>query len=696
MSIKGILRTKEKEQLVEYYPQTTYDNVVSDSGGNLSTDISELKTFKDTAKVKLDGISENANKTEQSTTNGNIKIDGAETLVYTHPTGAGNLHIPVGGSKGQILRWSALGTAVWGDENTTTYDVVTQEVNGLMSAVDKIKLDGIAAGANNYVHPGTGTNPHGTTKADIGLGQVSNWAASSEITANSDTLYATTKMVALVRAEKSNATNLINGTAVGTLQSNHESTSASEQYAVAIGMGNKAFGRSSFAEGMSCTAAGLSSHAEGMYSSALENTAHAEGTRCTASGQSSHAEGWQTTSSGIGSHCEGENSESYGETSHCEGFKTTSSGTYSHAEGYSANKANMGDPSLSGTTMLNAYNVWKAASRARFAIAWGKGSHAEGGNCAAFGEYSHAEGYASCARGSSSHAEGYITTAIGNYSHAEGYTTTVNGNFGHVEGSNTSVTAHSAHAEGSYTTAETYAIHVQGQFNKTNSGTYDRFTATNNAFVIGNGTSAAKSNAFRVTFDGKTYGLSAFNSTGADYAEYFEWADGNPNNEDRIGRFVALDGRKIKIAESDEDYIVGIISGNQSIIGNASEDSWNDMYMRDRFDRLIYEDVEVEREEPVYNPVTGEIDVTTITLTEKHIKLNPDYDPEVEYIPRSERKEWGIVGMLGQIRVIDDGTCQVNGYCKPSKNGIATHTDDKSGYRVLERIDDNLIRVIMK
>jgi hypothetical protein len=36
---------------------------------------------------------------------------------YTHPTTSGNKHIPSGGSSGQILRWSANGTAVWGDEN---------------------------------------------------------------------------------------------------------------------------------------------------------------------------------------------------------------------------------------------------------------------------------------------------------------------------------------------------------------------------------------------------------------------------------------------------------------------------------------------------------------------------------------------------------------------------------------------------
>lgn len=37
--------------------------------------------------------------------------------------------------------------------NNTTYNVATTSANGLMSASDKTKLDGIATGANNYSHP---------------------------------------------------------------------------------------------------------------------------------------------------------------------------------------------------------------------------------------------------------------------------------------------------------------------------------------------------------------------------------------------------------------------------------------------------------------------------------------------------------------------------------------------------------------
>lgn len=89
--------------------------------------------FTDAYKAKLDGIAENANN-------------------YVHPTTPGNKHIPAGGSSGQILRWESDGTAVWGNDNNTVYTEATVTASGLMSATDKVKLDGIAAGAEVNVN----------------------------------------------------------------------------------------------------------------------------------------------------------------------------------------------------------------------------------------------------------------------------------------------------------------------------------------------------------------------------------------------------------------------------------------------------------------------------------------------------------------------------------------------------------------
>lgn len=71
--------------------------------------------FTDVLLTKLNGIAQNATKVEQSTTNGNIVINGAEVKVYTEPTGNGNYRLPAGGSVGQVLRAVGEGAGAWGN-----------------------------------------------------------------------------------------------------------------------------------------------------------------------------------------------------------------------------------------------------------------------------------------------------------------------------------------------------------------------------------------------------------------------------------------------------------------------------------------------------------------------------------------------------------------------------------------------------
>lgn len=91
--------------------------------------------------------------------------------VYEHPTTSGNKHIPAGGVSGQILRWSADGTAEWGEDNNTTYELATSSLPGLMSSADKAKLDGIAEGANKYtyIHPNSGVAEGTYTSVTVDL-----------------------------------------------------------------------------------------------------------------------------------------------------------------------------------------------------------------------------------------------------------------------------------------------------------------------------------------------------------------------------------------------------------------------------------------------------------------------------------------------------------------------------------------------
>lgn len=295
------------------------------------------------------------------------------------------------------------------------------------------------------------------------------------------------------------------------------------------------------------------------------------------------------------------------------------------------------------------------------------------------------------ASGSYSHAEGRHTTASGSCSHAEGYGTTASGNFSHAEGDSTTASGNHSHAAGVYTIANDYQ-YVLGKFNTDTTAPTSQTDTTDSAglFIVGVGTATNnRSNGFRINPAGKPYALSTMASSGADYAEYFEWMDGNPTDEDRRGRFVTLDGNKIRYATADDDYILGVVSSEPTVVGDIHSEIWRDMYLRDVFGSRIQETVEVEES-------VDENGRTIPAHVERRWVLNPDYNPEEKYVSREDRPEWDAVGIVGKLVVVDDGACQVNGYCYPDVDGVATKSESKTAYRVIERLDDTHIKIFIK
>ena len=464
--------------------------------------------------------------------------------------------------------------------------------------------------------------------------------------------------------------------------------------------GSQAFGLNSHAEGCSTLAYGKNSHTEGYHSVAKANESHAEGCGSEASGTFSHAEGYETKASNSSSHAEGYATTASGGYSHAEGYYTIASGNYSHAEGYrtTANGSDSHAEGLSTYLVKNVItdfsstttsdNIITAWTDKKFTLANGKSSHVEGNDCLALGDYSHAEGYNTIAKGAyGAHAEGYATTASGGGSHAEGYATTASGSY--------------SHAEGYRTTASNLASHVSGKYNAamTTGGSAGNTTGT--AFVIGNGTGgSALSNAFSVQYSGIVKAKSTITaSTTADYAEFFEWIDKNPNEEDRVGHFVTLDGDKIKIATSEDDYILGIVSGEPFVLGNGDCDTWNGMFLHDEFRRTMYEPAPkiIEILDSEGNP-TGEYEEVEGEYEGTRPMLNPDYDPTQEYVSRFDRAEWSPVGMLGVLAVLHDGTAEVNGYVTVNNEGIATKCtrDTRNSYRVIKKVSDKVVEVIFR
>ena len=406
-----------------------------------------------------------------------------------------------------------------------------------------------------------------------------------------------------------------------------------------------------YVDGKRVTAGQLAGSSLGAY-------ATAEGYRNSASGNYSHVEGFTSMAIGNFSHAEGVGTKAEGEASHAEGVYTTTTadGMYSHAEG-------------------------------AYTTANGQSSHAEGERTEAKGFFSHTEGVGTKAEGEASHAEGAYTTANGKHSHSEGYTTKVNGWYSHAEGYLTEVNGGYSHAEGASTIATGYYQHVQGKYNiEDKSNKY--------AHIVGNGNNSNRSNAHTIDWDGNgAFAGSVSSTTGADYAEYFEWLDGNTNNEDRVGLVVTLDGEKIRLATSEDTYILGIVSGTACVVGDTAEWEWCGKYITDDFGRIVTESVELLEED--VDAETGEIVKVSVGFRDIPV-INPNYDKASEYISRENRPEWEIVGLFGKLYARDDGTCEVNKYAKVGNDGQLTSSEEKTNMRVLRRVSDNVIRVLLK
>ena len=73
-------------------------------------------------------------------------------------------------------------------------------------------------------------------------------------------------------------------------------------------------------------------------------------------------------------------------------------------------------------------------------------------------------------------------------------------------------------------------------------------------------------------------------------------------------------------------------------------------------------------------------------------RVSDNFDPNISYTPRSQRKEWTTVGLLGKIHVRDDGNCVEGEKCS-CENGIAVPGTD---WFVMKRVSPNVIKILYK
>lgn len=230
-------------------------------------------------------------------------------------------------------------------------------------------------------------------------------------------------------------------------------------------------------------------------------------------------------------------------------------------------------------------------------------------------------------------------------------------------------------------------------------------------------TSSVNNNKIRLDgLDGNIKMDGAVSSPESDYSEYFEFEDGNLNNEDRRGYFVSLVDGKIKIGN---ENTIGIISVSPTIIGDSAPNHWSGMNVKDIWgvnikeeykiykidNKKIFVDTQNNKFLEYPNPshpkgiqFDGLIPEDIQYTTEKYNKINPDFNSSILYLDRSERKEWAPVGLLGKLHV---RTAEIitSKFINVNSNGMAINGTTYPVLSTIRQYNENqygIVRVFFK
>ena len=173
---------------------------------------------------------------------------------------------------------------------------------------------------------------------------------------------------------------------------------------------------------------------------------------------------------------------------------------------------------------------------------------------------------------------------------------------------------------------------------------------SNRMFMVGfGGDDTTRNNLFSVTLDGNCHAQNAFLGNGADFAEWYESFDGK---EIPFGTPVVFVPKTDLIAPAGKNQTpFGVVTLSASFIANSAEEHWQDMFLRDNRGRIILETYTEEVDHPDPTPENPK-NTKKVLQPGKRQKLNPAYDPNKPYIPRSERKEWHPIGLTGKVKIL--------------------------------------------
>lgn len=174
-----------------------------------------------------------------------------------------------------------------------------------------------------------------------------------------------------------------------------------------------------------------------------------------------------------------------------------------------------------------------------------------------------------------------------------------------------------------------------------------------------------KASMFRVNGNGETFTHKGFFSNSTGYAEVFEWADGNPRDENRYGLTVAInDAGELIDANDDNENIIGVVVESAAIIGNTGWNIWQDKYNMDEKKFTKYKVVEWKDE-------SGKLQSEYVASLSPNFALPEDaiiyetgdngselkrpvmpinYDADRDYKPRIKRG-WTLVALTGTVNM---------------------------------------------
>ena len=180
-------------------------------------------------------------------------------------------------------------------------------------------------------------------------------------------------------------------------------------------------------------------------------------------------------------------------------------------------------------------------------------------------------------------------------------------------------------------------------------------------------------------------------STTVDYAEFFEWKTELASDDkvtETYGMTVVLDEGKVRLAEAGEEAkVLGVIrpNGTSAMVGGSHTFKWKNKYetdvwgvvQKENYTQVTWMEDNVKHSYPkdripsgITPPSTDE-EKTAKKYVERNTyardkashkkgdllmrkKLNSSYDASKTYVDREHRrKEWAIVGLLGQVPIRD-------------------------------------------